>query len=137
MTPPTTEHRWVEQRLRQCAAEEAQALDGTAFLMTIRRAAEHQAASQPDRNATAGRSRGALGAVPWSTLSWGLALALVISLAVVLFHEAAVQWSQVIDIQSAASTLRHPALVAALMKQMAGLALCGWCTWMVWALRDE
>ena len=137
MTPATTTHDLVDQRLRQRAADEARALDGTAFLMAVRQAAEHEAASQADRNATAGRSRGAPGAVPWSTLSWGLAVALVMGLAVFLFQEAAVQWSQVISSQTAASIPRRMALVAALMNQMAGLALCGWCTWMVWALRDE
>ena len=148
MTAAEIEERsGLEADLRALARAEAQALDGAAFMARLHQAMArndlHPVAAGPAANPSV---RHAAPATPTGTLSaptlWlafplGLALALMMWLALGFMETSASQWSTAIaqlPQNKTTSVLATVTWTEALLSQVVGLVLCAWCAWTTWQM---
>jgi hypothetical protein len=114
MSDKTHQGGGLASQLRAMALDEARSLDGTAFL------------AQVEKAAAPGRAKERT----WLLL---LPLALVLTLAFMLsvhfMLQSSTQWTLAWGNGGGVSA-------SAMLNQIAGLMLSGWCAWLVWQCRD-
>ena len=138
----------MEATLRAMARAEAQALDGAAFMARVQQAMARSALDPMAARPAAGPSvpyaapaepSGTVSAPTlWLTLPLGLALAMMMWLALGFMETSASQWSTAMALVPQDKTMSGIATMAwteALLSQVAGLVLCAWCAWTTWQLR--
>ena len=134
--------------LRAMARAEAQALDGAAFMARLQQAMARSALDPVAAGPAAGTSvRHAAPAEPadtssaptlWLAFPLGLALALMMWLALGFMETSASQWSTAIaqlPQEKTTSVVTTMTWTEALLSQLAGLMLCAWCAWTTWQMR--
>ena len=137
----------LEADLRAMARAEAQALDGAAFMARLQQAMARSAldpvaagpAADPSvRHAAPAEPAGTSSAPTlWLAFPLGLALALMMWLALGFMETSASQWSTAIaqlPQDKATSVLATVTWTEALLSQVAGLVLCAWCAWTTWQM---